>query len=121
MNERYKPNTFERLEQGSEVRRTHIEAAREICDDEILVINDPQTTLFSKIQESLRFFLRPVDRRVALPVSVILLIIAVACSSNPESGINEPAVNKPSIETAGKIAFNSDREGDPEIYLMDQD
>ena len=112
---------FVRLNQGSEARLTQIEAAKGIGDEEILVLDNPQTTLFSKIQESLRFFLRPVDRRVALPVSVILLIISVACSSNPDSGINEPTVNKPNIETAGKIAFISDREGDPEIYLMDQD
>lgn len=80
MNERFRPNTFERLEQGSEARRAHIEAARGITDDEILVLDNSQTTLFSKLKESLSRFLKPVSGRVALPISAVLLTIAAACA-----------------------------------------
>src|SRR3989344_1298697 len=94
MNERFGPNVFERLEQGSKTRLAQVEAARGICDDEVLVLDDPQTTLFSKLKESLNNFIKPAGRRVALPASAVLLTIAAACSGGgkdkpPDAGGSE--------------------------------
>ena len=94
MNERFGPNVFERLEQGSKTRLAQVEAARGICDDEVLVLDDPQTTLFSKLKESLNNFIKPAGRRVALPASAVLLTIVAACSGGgkdkpPDAGGSE--------------------------------
>ena len=80
MNERFGPNTFERLEQGSEARILQIKAARGITDDEILVLDNPQTTFFSKLKEGLSRSFKPVRGRVAVPVGMLILTIAAACS-----------------------------------------
>lgn len=80
MNERFGPNTFERLAQGSEARSAQIEAGREIDDEEILVLEDPQIIFFSRLKDSLSRILKPVNGKVVVPVGIVLLTIAAACS-----------------------------------------
>lgn len=75
------PNLLERLAQGSGARLAHIEAGQGLTDDEILVLDTPQTTLFSKLKESLSKTVKPVRGRVAVPVGMVILTIAAACSS----------------------------------------
>ena len=79
MNERFGPNTFERLEQGGDARLVQIETAKGLGTDEILVLDNPQTTLFSKLKESLSNIISPVGGRVAVPVGMVILTIAAAC------------------------------------------
>src|SRR3989344_2207 len=95
MNELFRPNTFERLGQGSEARRAHIDAARGIGDEEILVLEDPKTTLFSKFKESLNNFIKPAGRSFALPASVVLLTIAAACSNGDKDKPTVTATAEP--------------------------
>src|SRR3990167_10269437 len=80
MNERFGPNTFERLGQGSEAKGAHIEATRGIRDDEILVFDGPQSTFLSRLKESVSNLIKPVNSRVAVPVGMVILTIAAACS-----------------------------------------
>ena len=80
MNERYQPNTFKRLAQGKEAKLAQIETARGLDDEEILVLDTPKTTFFSKLKKSLSIFFKPASRRVAVPVGMVLLTIAAACS-----------------------------------------
>src|SRR3989344_7868902 len=117
MQERFGPNKFERLEQGSEARLAQIEAAKGIDDEEILVLDDHQTTLLSKLKESLSKILKPVRGKLVVPASVVLLTIAAACSRGEEK------VEKPRefVDQNPKIAFHSDRDGNFEIYVMNPD
>lgn len=112
------PNQFERLAQGSEARLAQIEAGKRIGNEEILVLEDPQTTLFSKFKESLSRILKPVNGKVAVPVSVVLLTIAAACSRGEEK-IEGPRdfVNR----DGPHIAFQSERDDNAEIYTMKPD
>ena len=80
MNERFGPNTFERLGQGSEAKGAHIEATRGIRDDEILVFDGPQSTFLSRLKESVSNLIKPVNSKVAVPVGMVILTIAAACS-----------------------------------------
>src|SRR3989344_1306368 len=99
---------FVRLNQGSEVRLAHIEAARGIGDDEILVLEDPQTTFFSRLKESLNNFIKPAGRRVALPASAVLLTIAAACSNGDTDKPTATATAEPKaterIESSSPVA-----------------
>jgi hypothetical protein len=108
MNERFGPNTFERLGQGSEARIAQAEVARGIGDDEILVLNDPQTTLFSRLKEGLNNFIKPAGRRVALPASAVLLTIAAACSNGDKDRPTVTATAEPKtterIESSSPVA-----------------
>ena len=92
MAERFQPNTFERLEQGSKARLAQIEAAQGIGDDEILVLEEPQITLFSRLKESLGNIVRPVRGRIAVPVGMVILTIAAACSGGGEKRGRNPAM-----------------------------
>jgi len=80
MSERFRPNRFERLVQGNEARLAQIEAVKGISDEEILVLEDPKTTLISRLKESLSRSFKPVRGRVAVPVGMVILTIAAACS-----------------------------------------
>jgi len=102
MNERYQPNKFERLEQGSEARLTQIEAAREV-----LVPVDISTSNIKTYERATLF----------ATVPLLLAILAAACSGregNPEKP-QELADHNP------KIAFHSDRDGNSEIYVVNPD
>ena len=88
------PDRFVSLAQGSDARLAQIEAGKRIGDEEILVLEDPQTTLFARLKESLSRSLKPVRGRVAVPVGMVLLTIAAACSGGgkdkpPDAGGSE--------------------------------
>lgn len=79
---------FASLSQGSGARLAQIETAGGIVDEEVLVIDDFQTTSLSRLKESLSKILKPVNGRVAVPAAVVLITIAAACAdgdseSNP--------------------------------------
>lgn len=128
MRERLNPSVFDKLKQGKEARTAQIERARladamtrkleeEFEKDNLLILDNPEFTLLSKLKESLGKILKPVSGKVVVPASVVLLTITAACSSGEEK------TEKPQefTDQNPKIAFHSERDGNTEIYVINPD
>ena len=102
MAERFQPNIFERLEQGSRARFAQLEAVREIYTQ-----NDISTLKVRSCERT----------TIIATVPLLLAILAAACSRG-EGEINRP---QDSIDDSPKIAFHSDRDGNSEIYVVNPD
>lgn len=92
MQERLNPSIFDRLKQGSEARIAQIEYARladaetreleeELEKDNLLIFDNPESTFLTKLKEDLSKIIKPVRGKVAVPATMVVLAVAVACGS----------------------------------------
>lgn len=105
-------------ERGVQVENNNeLEASIDRLNQEGVVVlekNDP--ALGSLISTFVEKF-KPIGKRMVLPVSAVLIAISAACS-NPEDNKD---IFYNNLDLPQKIAFVSDRDGNPEIYTMNPD